>query len=310
MNDDKQRSRLGRGLAALIGEVQTASDTIERTRGQRKVPIEFVATNPNNPRRNFNTSDLDDLTQSVRAKGIVQPILVRPTSGPQEPYEIVAGERRWRAAQKAGLAEVPVIIVEMTDREALEVAIVENVQRTDLNAVEEAAGYQRLMDEFGYTQNDLGEMIGKSRSHVANTLRLLRLPESVKTLIESGELTAGHARTLITAEDPEALAKRIVEGDMSVRAAEILAREPEADNSVIMAKEAARKPRKEKPEPVLKLVGDDEETTDPDTRMLENQLTEALGLAVKISDRNGSGEIRISYSSLEQLDYVCTLLRG
>ncbi len=308
MNDDKQRTRLGRGLAALIGEVQTESEAIDRARGQRKVPIEFIAPNPNNPRRNFNAADLDDLTQSVRAKGIVQPILVRPTTGPQEPYEIIAGERRWRAAQKAGLSDVPVIIVEMSEREALEVAIVENVQRTDLNAIEEASGYQRLIDEFGYTQTDMAEMIGKSRSHVANTLRLLKLPESVVAHIESGALTAGHARTLITADDPEALAQRIIEGEMSVRDAEVLARDPEVED----VKTAQRPSEKASSPPSEAPAGDADGGIgmDADTRMLQDQLSEALGLIVRIDDRNGKGEVRIAYSTLEQLDAVCTLLRG
>lgn len=307
MNDDKQRTRLGRGLAALIGEVQTESEAIDRARGQRKVPIEFIAPNPNNPRRNFNAADLDDLTQSVRAKGIVQPILVRPTTGPQEPYEIIAGERRWRAAQKAGLSDVPVIIVEMSEREALEVAIVENVQRTDLNAIEEASGYQRLIDEFGYTQTDMAEMIGKSRSHVANTLRLLKLPESVVAHIESGALTAGHARTLITADDPEALAQRIIEGEMSVRDAEVLARDPEVDDVKAAQRPAERAPSSA---PSEAPSNDSGVGMDADTRMLQDQLSEALGLIVRIDDRNGKGEVRIAYSTLEQLDAVCTLLRG
>ena len=209
MAEEQGRSRLGRGLAALIGDVGDEIGAIERARGQRRVPVEFLRPSARNPRRNFVEEDLEDLTTSIRERGILQPIIVRSIPGMMDAYEIIAGERRWRAAQRAELHDVPVLLVEADDREALEIAIVENVQRTDLNAIEEAAGYERLIAEFGYTQNDLARVIGKSRSHVANTLRLLKLPESVQALLRDGRLTAGHARALVGAGDPEALARRI-----------------------------------------------------------------------------------------------------
>ena len=189
------------------------------------MPIEFLSPNPRNPRRNFAEAELADLAQSIREHGIVQPVVVRP-SGEAGRYEIIAGERRWRAAQRAGLTEIPVIVRDVNDRVALELAIIENVQRADLNPVEEALGYQQLIDEHSYTQADLGQIIGKSRSHVANTLRLLKLPDPVRDMLVDGSLSAGHARTLVTADDPAGLARRIVEGGLSVRQAEALAQQP------------------------------------------------------------------------------------
>jgi ParB family chromosome partitioning protein len=214
---DQSRSRLGRGLAALIGDVGDESGALERARGLRKVPIEFIRANPRNPRRKFLEEELGELTASVREKGILQPILVRNVPGKPDLFEIIAGERRWRAAQKAGLHEVPVMLLEIGDREALEIAIVENVQRADLNPLEEAAGYESLIEQFKYTQNDLARVVGKSRSHVANTLRLQKLPASVKRYLAEGKLTAGHARALLAHEDPESLAKLIVEEGLNVR---------------------------------------------------------------------------------------------
>ena len=217
----QERSRLGRGLAALIGDVGDETAVLDRARGgQRRVPIEFVRANPRNPRRHFNDEELAELAASIGEKGILQPILVRGVSNKANMFEIVAGERRWRAAQKAGLREVPVLIMEIGDREALEIAIVENVQRADLNPLEESAGYESLMDEFKYSQADLARVVGKSRSHVANTLRLQKLPGSVKRYLADGRLTAGHARALLAHEDPEGLAKMIVEHGLSVREAE------------------------------------------------------------------------------------------
>jgi len=191
-----ERSRLGRGLAALIGDVGDESASIERTRAQKRVPIEFLKPNPRNPRRHFAEAELDELTASIRERGIIQPILVRTTRGAIDQYEIVAGERRWRAAQRAGLHDVPIVLLEVSDREALELAIIENVQRADLNALEEAGGYQALADEFKYSQDDIAKIVGKSRSHVANTLRLMKLPDSVQSFIRDGKLSAGHARAL------------------------------------------------------------------------------------------------------------------
>lgn len=224
MSEDPPKQRLGRGLAAFIGEIDKPAPVAEkRTTADGKVPIEFISPNPRNPRRSFSEADLTDLAQSIREDGIVQPVVVRPSPSVSDRYEIIAGERRWRVAQKAGLVEILVLVREVDDRTALELAIIENVQRTDLNPVEEAQGYQQLIDEHGYSQADLGQVIGKSRSHVANTLRLLKLPEGIRDMLTSEALSAGHARTLVTAEDPAGLAGRIGTEGLSVRQAEELA---------------------------------------------------------------------------------------
>lgn len=294
MAEEQGRSRLGRGLAALIGDVGEEIGAIERARGQRKVPVEFLRPSARNPRRSFVEEDLDELTTSIRERGILQPIIVRSIPGMVDAYEIIAGERRWRAAQRAELHDVPVILVEADDREALEIAIVENVQRTDLNAIEEAAGYERLIAEFGYTQNDLARVIGKSRSHVANTMRLSKLPESVRKMVSEGAVSAGHARALLSVSEPELMARRIVDEGMSVRDIERVVQEEargETTKSVALSK-----PKVEK---------------DPDTRALEKALEEALGLSVSIAHRaNGSGEVRIGYKTLEQLDALCHRLKA
>ena len=229
------------------------------------------------------------MANSVREKGIIQPILVRTLPGMEDVFEIIAGERRWRAAQRAALHDVPVLIIEAGDKEALEIAIIENVQRADLNALEEAMGYEQLIAEYGYSQNDLARIIGKSRSHIANTLRLSRLPESVKTLLASGELSAGHARALLSVKDPEALARRIIERGMTVRDVERIAQE---DDKAAKPSETPR--RREK---------------DPDTRALEKAIEDVLGLSVSISHGARGGELRIKYRTLEQLDAVCRRLR-
>jgi len=293
MVEEHGRSRLGRGLAALIGDVGEEMGAIERARGQRKVPVEFLRPNARNPRKVFNDADLEDLAASVRERGILQPIIVRSIPGMIDAYEIIAGERRWRAAQRAELHDVPVILVEANDREALEIAIVENVQRADLNAMEEAAGYERLIAEFDYTQNDLAKVIGKSRSHVANTLRLSKLPEPVKLMVGDGLVSAGHARALLAVSDPEQVAKRIVEQGLTVRDIERLGQdEARSENKPVRA--AAPKPEK-----------------DPDTRAVEKALEEALGLSVSIQHRaNGGGEMKISYKTLEQLDALCRRLKA
>ncbi len=289
MAEEPTRSRLGRGLAALIGEVGEAAIPADRARGQRRVPTEFLRPNPRNPRRTFNEAELEDLANSVREKGIIQPILVRTLPGLDDVFEIIAGERRWRAAQRASLHDVPVLIIEAGDKEALEIAIIENVQRADLNALEEAMGYEQLIAEYGYSQNDLARIIGKSRSHIANTLRLTRLPESVKTLLASGELSAGHARALLSVKDPEALARRIIERGMTVRDVERIAQE---DDKAATPSDTPR--RREK---------------DPDTRALEKAIEDVLGLSVTISHGARGGELRIKYRTLEQLDAVCRRLR-
>ena len=291
MAEEQGRSRLGRGLAALIGDVGEEIGALERARGQRRVPVEFLRPSARNPRRNFVESDLEELTASVRERGILQPIIVRALGGMLDAYEIIAGERRWRAAQRAGLHDVPVILVEADDREALEIAIVENVQRTDLNAIEEAAGYEQLIAEFNYTQNDLARVIGKSRSHVANTLRLSKLPASVRQMVSEGAVSAGHARALLSVSDPEFMARKIIDEGLSVRDIERIVQ----DESRGETKGVTSKPRAEK---------------DPDTRAVEKALEEALGLSVSIGHRaNGSGEVKISYKTLEQLDALCRRLK-
>ena len=294
MSEDPGRSRLGRGLAALIGDVGDEMGALERARGQRRVPVEFLRPSARNPRRSFGEDDLEDLTASVKERGILQPIIVRAIPGMIDAYEIIAGERRWRAAQRAELHEVPVLLVEADDREALEIAIVENVQRADLNAIEEAAGYERLIAEFGYTQNDLARVIGKSRSHVANTLRLSKLPEPVRQMVSDGAVTAGHARALLSVSDPEFMAKKIVAEGLSVRDIERIVQEEARGEAPVTAKPKTAKPEK-----------------DPDTRAVETALEEALGLGISIQHRaNGSGELKISYKTLEQLDNLCRRLKA
>ncbi|MFL5017701.1 MAG: ParB/RepB/Spo0J family partition protein [Rhizobium sp.] len=290
MNDDVSKRRLGRGLAALIGEMdQPVPVEAERTiSADRMIPIEFVSRNPRNPRRFFDDTELHDLASSIRQHGIVQPIVVRTMS--RDRYEIIAGERRWRAAQLAGLIEIPVIVRDVDDKTALEIAIVENVQRADLNALEEALGYEQLIAEYGYTQNDLGEIIGKSRSHVANSLRLLKLPDPVRDLLAAGSLSAGHARALVSTSDPASLARTIVAKGMSVRDAE-----KHAQNNI--------KAQSEPQQPALR-----RDQKDSDTLALERTLSDALGLDVAINHKASGGQIKISYKSLEQLEEVCRLL--
>lgn len=297
MNDDPSRRRLGRGLAALIGEIgkpeeQAAGTVPAQVPADRSVPIEFITPNPRNPRRSFAEGDLGDLAQSIREHGLVQPLVVRPAAEAGR-YELIAGERRWRAAQRAGLTSVPVVVRAVDDRTALELAIVENVQRSDLNPVEEALGYNQLIEEHGYSQADLGQVIGKSRSHVANTLRLLKLPEIVREMLVSGTLSAGHARTLVTAADPVAVARRIIEEGLSVRQAEMLAQNPVA--APPQGKAASNTPRQ----------------PDSDTAALEKMLSDATGLSVSIRARqDGSGEVRIAYRTLDQLDEVARRLQA
>ncbi|WP_150523286.1 ParB/RepB/Spo0J family partition protein [Roseibium sediminis] len=293
-----KQKRLGRGLAALIGDASTqpASEApSERIhRDTKRVPIEHLTPNPRNPRKTFAEKDLADLSESLRAKGIVQPILVRPAAGQVDRYEIIAGERRWRAAQRAGLHEAPIIIRDVTDQEALELAIIENVQRADLNPIEEAMGYEQLVAEFKYSQGELAKVIGKSRSHVANTMRLMKLPNSVKDYLAEGLLTAGHARALITVEDPAALAEILVERGLTVRDAEKLAQDPEALARLLgKGKEPSTKAEK-----------------DADTKSLEKRLSDTLGLKVTLGHKPGkeTGDLKIKYTSLEQLDEICKKL--
>ena len=288
------RRRLGRGLDALLGAYPPAPAPDEPAArpeaGRRTVPIGSINRNPRNPRREFRREELEELAASLRQHGMVQPLVVRPAGGGAELYEIIAGERRWRAAQMAGLHDVPVSVLDVSDREALELAIVENVQRADLNAIEEAQGYQALIEEFGYTQADLGEIIGKSRVHVTNTLRLLKLPGPVQLMLQSGKLSAGHGRALLAAQDPERLAATVAEKNLSVRETERLAQLPQS--------QPGSRPRRRSAKPA-------------DIAQLEKDLTAALGLRVELRhDDSGRGEIRIAYRTLEQLEAICAKLRA
>jgi ParB family chromosome partitioning protein len=288
----EERSRLGRGLASLIGDVGAETPSHDRQRGgqsQKRVPIEFVRPNPRNPRRTFSETELEELSNSIRERGVIQPIVVRAVRGKPDHYEIVAGERRWRAAQRASLHDVPVVVIEATDAEALELAIVENVQRADLNAIEEAAGYQSLIEQFKHSQDDVAKIVGKSRPHVANTLRLLKLPESVQMLLRTGKISAGHARLLVGHPKAEALALEIGGRGLNVRQAEAMLRD-DADKPATKAKAG----RQEK---------------DIDTRALEKQLSDALGLKVAVEHQGDGGTVSIRYLKLEQLDEVIRRLK-
>ena len=281
--EDHARSRLGRGLAALIGDMADET-SVDRPRGQRRLPTAALRPNPRNPRRAFPNAELDELVASLRERGIIQPIVARPTQGATDVYEIIAGERRWRAAQRAGLHEVPVVIVEANDAEALQLAIIENVQRADLNPLEEAEGYRALIEEFGNSQDEIAKIVGKSRSHVANTLRLLKLPETIKAYIHSGKLFAGHARMLIGQPDAERLAEEIVAHGLNVRQVESLAREAaDRGGKSRVARRAAKN---------ANLVA------------LEKRISDALGLAVSINEAKRGGVLTIRYRSLDQLDDV------
>jgi ParB family transcriptional regulator, chromosome partitioning protein len=285
MADEAGRSRLGRGLAALMGDVGEETKTTEQGRNQRRVPIEFLRPNPRNPRRHFAETELNELAASMRERGIIQPIVVRPVKGAADSYEIIAGERRWRAAQRAGLHVVPIVPLDVSDDEALQLAIIENVQRADLNPLEEAAGYQALMNEFAHSQDAIAKMVGKSRSHVANTLRLLKLPQSVQAYIGDGKISAGHARMLVGQPDPERLAREIVERGLNVRQVEAMAQErAHASGKSVKARQRG--------------------TKDADTAALEKRLSDALGLTVTIDHRGQGGVLSIRYRGVEQLDEV------
>jgi ParB family chromosome partitioning protein len=289
---EEARPRLGRGLAALIGDAGSEVAAIDRLRGQRLVPIEFLRPNPRNPRKDFKEAELDDLAASIKERGILQPILVRSITGVADAYEIVAGERRWRAAQRANVHDVPIILIEADEKAALEIAVIENVQRADLNALEEAMGYEQLGNEFGYSHGDLARIIGKSRSHIANTLRLLKLPTLSRRMLAEGHLSAGHARALLSVSDPDAVARRIVEQGLSVRDVERITQQETEDSAGRTKTKATRREK------------------DADTRALEKDLSDALGLAVSIDVRGERGEVRIRYKHLEQLDALCVRLKG
>ena len=283
MADEASRKRLGRGLAALMGDVGQEKPAGEPARNQRRVPIEFVRANPRNPRKQFSDAELQELSDSIRERGIIQPVVVRARGSDQ--YEIIAGERRWRAAQRAGLHEIPIVVLDVSDGEAMELAIIENVQRADLNPIEEAAGYQVLATEFKHSHEDIAKVVGKSRSHVANTLRLMKLPDSVKEYINAGQLSAGHARALLNMPDPEAVAREIIEKGLNVRQVEALGQE-QAEAAGKKTQTRARA------------------TKDADTVALELRLTDALGFKVDIDHRGNGGVLRVSYRNLDQLDEV------
>ena len=295
MAEEGTRSRLGRGLAALIGDVGDESP-VDRPRGQRRLPTSSLRPNARNPRREFPNTELDELAASLRERGIIQPIVVRAVRGVADGYEIVAGERRWRAAQRAGLHEVPVVVIEATDAEALQLAIIENVQRADLNPLEEAEGYRALMDEFGNSQEDIARIVGKSRSYVANTLRLLKLSDAVKAYIHSGKLTAGHARMLVGEPNADELAEEIVARELNVRQVEAMARERAHKSGKKLAN--GRKAR-----------GSAAKTAD--MLAFEKRVSDATGLVVSIDHHEDHGTLSIRYRSLEQLDdLVQRLARG
>lgn len=286
------RRGLGRGLSALLGEVEAAPAQApgDSVGGSREAPIEILKRNPDQPRRTFREEDLEDLSNSIREKGVLQPVLVRPAPGSPGEYQIVAGERRWRAAQRAGLRTIPIMVRELDDLAVLEIGIIENVQRADLNVLEEALSYKVLMEKFERTQENIAQTIGKSRSHVANTMRLLALPDEVQSYLVSGELSAGHARAIAAAADPVALAKQIIEGGLSVRETEALARK--APNATPSKNKGGRPPR----------------VKDTDTQALEADLSSVLGLDVSIDHRGSTGTLTITYATLEQLDDLCNRL--
>lgn len=288
----KRQTGLGRGLSALMADVlndEPAGDQDTPVRYDLLVPIDHIHPNPNQPRRIFNQDDLEELAASIRTKGVIQPLIIRANPRKQGTYEIVAGERRWRASQLAQLHEVPAIIRSYSDTEALEIAIIENIQRADLNPLEEAAGYRELMNRFGHTQEKLGEALGKSRPHIANLLRLLNLPESVQALVREDKLTAGHARALITAENPETLARQVVAKGLSVRETERLAKNKGKESKASRPKDPEK---------------------DADTKRLEEDLTASLGMKVSINHKQGaeSGQVIVKYRSFDDLDEICRRL--
>ena len=282
------KRRLGRGLAALIGDDVSEESVVMDARHLRHVPIELLHPNPHNPRKIFPEEDLEDLARSIRDKGLLQPLVVRPRSDGHS-FEIVAGERRWRASQRAGIHDLPVLIRELSDGETLEIALVENIQRSDLNPIEEARGYSQLINQFGYTQQKLAEAVGKSRSHIANTMRLLGLPEAARAKVEEGVISAGHARALIATDNADDLAEKIIQLGMTVREAEQLAKQAQGDTTSRKAKD-----RKEK---------------SADIRAVERDLGAALGLKIEVVDKGrAGGQVVIRYKTLEQFDLICRRL--
>lgn len=293
----EQRRGLGRGLSALMADIEPSSETGSEAspKATRMLPVDQLYPNPDQPRRHFDAEALEDLANSIRSKGVIQPLIVRVKGEGASNYEIVAGERRWRAAQAAGVHDVPVVVREFSDEDVLEIAIIENIQRADLNAIEEATGYEQLMTRFGHTQEKLAQALGKSRSHIANLLRLLNLPEVVQKAVRDGKLTAGHARALVTAPDPVLLAGHIVRRGLSVRETEKLVKEGLNPKPETPGKPSSTSPGAEK---------------DADTKALEGDLSAALGMKVSINHHLGkeSGAVTIAYESLEDLDALCMVL--
>lgn len=301
MNQTAKQAKLGRGLSALLGDYSGARNAIENPapaaaatapstdEPASAIAIDRIVPNPKQPRRTFVEADLEELAESIRTKGVIQPILVRPDPAQAEMFEIIAGERRWRAARRAGLTAIPAVVREMDDREMLEIAIIENVQRADLNAVEEAEAYKSLIDRFGRTQESVAQQVGKSREHVSNTMRLLQLPDDVREHVREGRLSAGHARALLKTSDPSGFAATVIAKGLSVRDTEALSKIAKSGGKV-----------------ETKSAGDNK---DVDTKALEMDLQRALGLDVDIRHVNGKGgEVRIKYAQLEQLDEICRLL--
>ncbi len=282
----EHRPRLGRGLAALLGAAADVPEAAATGSGVRKAPIEFLRPNPRNPRKRFDDAELEELAASIKERGVIQPVLVRPIPRVADAYEIIAGERRWRAAQRAGQHDIPIIVADVGDREALELAIVENVQRADLNALEEAAGYAQLGSDYGYSHGDIARVVGKSRSHIANTLRLNNLPEHTRTLLAKGDISAGHGRALLAVAQPDAIADRIVTEGLTVRDIER------------MGENAGKTARGRKPPARV----------DADTLALQDKVGLALGAKVTIRHTGESGDIRIAFRDFEQLDDFCRRL--
>ncbi len=302
MSNNLKQARLGRGLSALLGDYAGARNAIEggepmgadtqpaEELSPSEIAIDRIVPNPKQPRRTFIEAELEELSESIRLKGVIQPILVRPDPTQPEMFEIIAGERRWRAARRAGLTVMPAVVREMDDREMLEIAIIENVQRSDLNPVEEAEAYKALIDRFGRTQESVAQQVGKSREHVSNSMRLLSLPEDVREHVREGRLTAGHARALMKTSDPSRFAAMVIEKQLSVRETEALSKADKVSGGKLETKSAG-------------------EDKDVDTKALELDLQRALGLDVDIRHVNGKGgEVRIKYAQLEQLDEICRLL--
>ncbi len=294
---NERRRGLGRGLSALMADVAETETVAAKgaAAAEQFVPIERIKPNPDQPRKRFEQENLDDLAASIREKGVIQPLIVRAIADGN--FEIVAGERRWRASQIAKIHSLPVIVREFTDVEVLEVAIIENIQRADLNSVEEAAGYRQLMDKFGHTQEKMAEALGKSRSHIANLLRLLNLPEPVQEMVRKGELSAGHARALIPAKDALKLAQQVIKNGLSVRATEALVKKDQSNGRDNMVNKERASSRSEK---------------DADTQALEGDLSANLGMKVVLDHKPGQeeGKVTLHYTSLEQLDEICRLLGG